>query len=133
MACARGVTASGLMRATDHLDPCGEAVAAFLQGLDEHRSRGVITERQAYLPDAVVQTLVELDERGFVPDLLAKLLAGDQRAGLRDENLEDAQRLRLDPYWTAIATQLPRIEIELELGKSQPPISRRRLHVAGGQ
>ena len=47
--------------------PCSEAVAAFLQGLDEHRSRGVITERQANLPNAVVQTLVELDERGFIP------------------------------------------------------------------
>jgi len=119
--------------ATDHLDACGEAIAAFLQGLDEQRSRGVVTERQANLPDAVVQTLVELDVRGFIPDPLAKLFASDQRARLHDENLEDAQRLRLDSYGTAVAEQFPRIEIELELGKPKPPASRRSVHVAGAQ
>ena len=34
--------------------------------------------------------------------------------------VEDAQGLRLDSYWTAVAEQLPRVEIELELGKPKP-------------
>ena len=75
----------------------------------------------------------EFDERGLIPDSLAKLLAGHQNARLRDENLEDAQRLRLDSHWTAVAEQLPRVEIELELGKPKPPASRSSPQVAGAQ
>ena len=112
---------------------CGEAVAALLQRLDENGRRGVITKRHANLPDAVVQTLVELDERRLVPDPLAQLFARDQRARLYDQNFEDTQRLRLDSDWAAVADQLPRIQIELELGKPKPTAARRRLHVAAGQ
>jgi hypothetical protein len=117
--CGWLVASCGLFASIDHLDACSKAVAAFLQSLDEHRGRGVITERQANLPDAVVQTLVELDECGLIPDPLAKLFAGDQRARLHDQNLEDAQWLRLDSYGTAVAEQFPRIEIEFELGKTE--------------
>jgi hypothetical protein len=94
---------------------------------------GVRHERTISIILAGKAAAAEFDERGLIPDSLAKLLAGHQNARLRDENLEDAQRLRLDSYGTAVAEQRPRIEIEPELGKPKAPASRLGPHIAGAQ
>jgi hypothetical protein len=71
------------------------------------------------LPDAEVQSLLEVDEGIAPPDVIAELRPGDHLAAPADQQFEDLERLRRELDHLAAPPQLPGRRIELERSKSQ--------------
>ena len=81
-------------RPRDRRNGSDDPVAALRNGLDEAWMFCVITEREADLLDAVIEPLLEVDERSGPPGPLEQLLPGDQVAGVCRQPGEDLERLR---------------------------------------
>src|SRR5262249_55014116 len=76
-------------------------------------------ERGSDQLDAVVETLLEVDERVVLPNLGADLVASDQTTRVAREQREDAGGLGRQLDGLARAAQLARREIELKRLESQ--------------
>src|SRR5262249_46898488 len=94
-----------------------EPVAAPRQRLHESRLRRRVAERVANLRDAVVQAAIEIDEGVAAPDALLQFSARHYLARTLDQDAEHARRLRLQALRVAVAPQLARALIELEIAE----------------
>ena len=108
------------------LDLADEAVATLRQRLDIARCIGFVAERLAQFLDRRVQAVVEINERVGGPEALANLLAGDQLAGLLQQDFENLDRLALQLQPDAILTELSALRVELEGAETENRVSRRR-------
>jgi len=97
-----------------------KAVPTSWNGLDESRRLGAVGERQPDLPDAVVQTLIEVDERVVGPDFLPDLFPRQELSGAARQEGEHFHGLRLKLDQPAASAQLAVRRIELETVEPQP-------------
>jgi hypothetical protein len=74
-------------------DRSDEAVSTFRKRFDEARILGRIVERFAQPINGLIQTLIEVDEGFFVPELLLQLISRYNLAGSLQQYCEDAKRL----------------------------------------
>jgi hypothetical protein len=84
-----------------------EAVTALGKSFDEAGVVGFVGEGVAELVDGGVQAMLEIDEGVFGPEALLELLAGDDEAGVFQENGEDLEwailEFETDPGFAELA------------------------------
>jgi hypothetical protein len=107
------------------LDRREEAIAAARKRLEVARRVRLVAERGADLLHAVVQPLLEIDER-LAPDLALDLLAGHELARAPGEEGEDLRRLLLKVDEDPRPSQLTARQLELERAEAE------RAHWRGG-
>jgi hypothetical protein len=108
----------GRSRVSDRGD---KPVPAPGQRLDEARLRGGIAQRRPDLRDAVVQSVLEIDERFASPDPLLQLGARHNVAGTLDENGQNTRGLRFEPYARGSTAHFSRNGVKLELAEPDHP------------
>ena len=92
-----------------------ETVAAPRQRFNEARRRRRIAQRRPDLRDAVIQSVLEVDEGLAAPYRLLELGPRDHLAGALNQVGKHACRLRLEAHDRAAAPQLARCRVEFEL------------------
>ena len=95
-----------------------EAVAEARKGLNVPRVLSLIIQGKAYLPNAEVQTLLEIDKCILAPYGEPNLFARDQRAAMVQQKCKDPRRLLLNARRGAVLVELKRLLVELEFPKS---------------
>src|ERR1051326_7354153 len=91
-----------------------KTISAPGQRLDEPRRLGRVAQNLADLPDAEVQSLLEIDEGVITPDALADVGAREHLTAVPRQQLQNPERLRrqLDPV--AVSPELARTGVQLE-------------------
>jgi len=106
-----------------------KAIAAASERFDKARAFGRVAEGFADLVDGAVEALVEIGEGARRPKLLAELLAGDDFAGMSDEEGEDLKGLFLQLHLDAVLVELTGPRIQNEGSETDSPRRvRDRLH-----
>jgi hypothetical protein len=89
-------------------------VAAARQRLDESRILSRVAERFAQLPDCVVQSDIEIDERLGRPEMLPELLARDDFTWTGQQEPQNLKGLFRKPHLQAVSAQFTGLRVELE-------------------
>jgi hypothetical protein len=106
-----------------------EAVTAARQGLDKTGAFRGISQRFADLVDRYIQSLIEINKCVAGPDLVPKLVAGDDSAVLFQQRSEYLEWLILQTNLRPILAKLPAREVGFEDSKpDQTPRLVRRIH-----
>lgn len=90
----------------DEFDGGDEAVAAAGEGLDEARVAGGVAEDLADAVDGGVDAVVEVDEGAIGPEGAGDLVAGEDLAGVLEEQKEQLKGLGVELEAKALAAQL---------------------------
>src|SRR6185369_1515573 len=101
-----------------------ESIAAARQRFYEPRRFSRIAERLAQALHRSVDAVVEVDDGVAGPELLAKLLAGDEIARMLQKERKHAQRLPLELYLAAVPAQFQGAWVELEVSEAKRPSHR---------
>ena len=67
-----------------------------------------------------VETVLEIDERIFRPEMLADFLASDQFARMFQQKREDGDGLALELNLRAVLRQFARLAVEFERSETDP-------------
>lgn len=73
-----------------------------------------VSEQGAEAADGAVDAALEVDKGAFGPERLAHLLAGDQAAGMGEQQLQQPQGLRGSVQRFAVFEKLAGVEVEQE-------------------
>ena len=92
-----------------------ETIASSDYGLQVLRLVGIVRQGAADLADGGIDSLFDVDEHIFAPQLAGDLLAGDQLAPLLYHEHEQLQRQAFEPNRAATAAELKAAVIQLEI------------------
>src|SRR5580658_7459269 len=92
-----------------------EAIAPANYGLKVLRLASIVRQGTADLADGGINSLFDVDEHIFAPQLAGDLLARNQLAPLLDQKHEQLQRQALQANWVATAAELKASVIQLEI------------------
>ncbi len=96
------------------LDDADEAVAALGKGLDEPRLLVIVAERSSQLLDSGVEAVIEIHKSVAGPKPFHELLAGDDFAGMLQEQGKHLKGQHLESYFAARFVEFTGSKINLK-------------------
>lgn len=108
------------MSTIDPLDRSNETIAAARKGFDKARLVRIIGERSADLVDGKIDTVLEIDECRFAPEIALDFITRDHRATVLGEKLKHTKGLRLQLDKAAIFPQLAGGGVKLKGAEPEP-------------
>jgi hypothetical protein len=96
---------------------CDETVTEAWKGFNVQGMLDVVIQSQAYLTDAEVKALLEIDKCVLAPDSKPNLLTCHQRTAMIQQKRKDSRRLLLNMCRRPAPTELERLLVELKIFK----------------
>jgi hypothetical protein len=115
---ANALLSRAWLAVTTLFDLRDEAVTQAREGLNVQRAFGFIVQSEAYLTDAEVQPLLEVNKGILAPDGKSNFFARHQSAPMIQQKRKNSRRLLLNTGQHAVLTQLKRLLVELKFPES---------------